>query len=586
MAGEIPVVGYLSPGSYTFRNPLLGTAVLAGTLRIPAISGLTRGALTDVVSEAVTKGLIGATESLVNAAESVSVISNTSGGANAFLQGVDYLVTAGKIDWSPDTTILTPSGLTAVGQDVDGGLTGGAYSYVVVARKKTNLSGPVYGQTKPSQFASATVAGSASGQVNLSWNPVTGADDYQVFRLLGLIYNLLATVSATSYQDNGSVGVDITKHPPITNTAYKQPATGASYYVSYSYRALTFLDPRVFTSVTEAMRVHGPGSDLAVAAELILAPPPDGQGAPAVMLIAVSADTDEAHRAAFDKLKFQMPTYVVPLRSTQELNMSDTQHCVAMSSYRSRRERTGMLAPPAKLPDGSNTTDANIAAMAKALDFQDEFGAPSGRRVMFISEVNVNIHNVMQTNGTRIASKNFPAAFAAAGLAGLAASMADTATPMTNKILTNVFITSERDDAAKDILATAGVCVLHDTGNGLCTVRHALTAASIDAGRFVEDQESNIVFTDDLLAQNLRIGWNKFIGLKRTLSVLQGIKGSSIRTLGIMQKSELITSFDPKSIEVRPSTISPTFVLVFFLYIPIYGVNAVSGQYGFDVVTG
>jgi hypothetical protein len=581
---EIPVTGYLPPGAYTFRDPLLGTAVLVGAIRLPAYIGLTRGRLVDVNDEAVVKGAIGSADALANAAERIKTIALTSGGANAFLNGVDFRLSS--VDWSPNTLLAPPSGLIATPSDLGGMLVAGVYTYLVTARKQIDVTGPVYGETIASAQVTVTVGGSASGSVALSWNAVSGATQYRVYRLVGTTFALLTTVNpATSYIDNGTATPDILFNPPTVNNAFKQPATGSTYYVSYQYRQQTFLTPTIYTSVSAVLDDHGPGSDLAVMADLALSQPPQGQGAPAIMLVAIADQSNINFLAALDKLRFFLPSFIQPLGSNEQLNQDVVEHVVAMSSFRQKRERTAVLAPPALKSDGSPTTDTDIRSMARALDFLDDFGAPSGRRVLFISETLFRTTNVLQTDGTR-ADEDLPGYFLAGATAAREAALSDTATPMTNKTITNALILTTRDEATKDLMATDGVCVIHDEGDGLARIRQQLTAASINAGRFVEDQEFSIVLTDDFLAQNLRIQYKQFIGQKLTPRIMQAIKGATIRVLGNMKKQELIDDFDQNSVEVRKSTVNPTFVLVFFKYFPVFPTNAVIAKYGFDTIAG
>ena len=584
---EIPVTGYIPPGAYTFRDPLLGTATLVGGQRIPAFMGKTFGALTRITDESVTKGAIGGTDGLAQTAESVITVALVAGGANVYLNGVDFLVTSGDIDWSPNTVLSPPTGFTGTAADLGGMLVGGAYSYVVTARKKINLTGPVYGETVQTGAVSVTVGGSASGKVTLSWDAVPLADEYRIYRLVGTTYQLLATVTAptTTYVDNGSATPSGSISPPASNNAYRQPAVGQAYFVTYEYRLLTFFAVEIFTSVSTVLERHGAGSELAIAAELALAQPPSGQGCPAVMLVAIPDSSNASYITAMDKLKFQLPAFVIPLSSNEALNLLVTQHVDTMSGFRQKRERTTVLAPPVTKSDGNATTDTDIRNMAEALNFTNDFGAPAGRRVLFLSETQVRVGNVLQSDGTR-ADTTLSGAFLAAAVAARYASLPDTATPGTAKTIFNSAILSQRDEASKDLLATDGVCVVHDPGNGLATIRQQLTAASINSGALLQDQEYSIILADDFLAQNLRIGWQKFIGQKFTTRLANAIKGSTIRTLGNLKKQEIIFDFDQNSVEVRQSTVNPTFILVNFKYFEIDPVNAVIGQYGYDTQVG
>lgn len=104
--------------------------------------------------------------------------------------------------------LTVPVGLTATAAASGGTLAAGTRQYVVTATNST-------GETTQSVAASATIPGAGYG-VNLAWTTVASALSYNVYVQVSGVYQFLATVTAPSYLDAGSVVPESAVTPPLT----------------------------------------------------------------------------------------------------------------------------------------------------------------------------------------------------------------------------------------------------------------------------------------------------------------------------------------------------------------------------------
>ncbi len=101
-----------------------------------------------------------------------------------------------------------PTSLTASLVASGGSLSAGVRQYVVTASNST-------GETTASAPASATVPSSGYG-ITLTWGVVTAALSYNVYVMVGGVYQFLANVTTPTYTDTGAVTPEATVTPPTT----------------------------------------------------------------------------------------------------------------------------------------------------------------------------------------------------------------------------------------------------------------------------------------------------------------------------------------------------------------------------------
>jgi hypothetical protein len=164
---------------------------------------------------------------------------------------------------------------------------------------------------------------------------------------------------------------------------------------------------------------------------------------------------------------------------------------------------------------------------------------------------------------------------------GMMSSLVDPAVPSTNK---QVFGISSGEagavqlwlDARKNAIAAVGGLILEDRYNNLF-VRHGLTICTDS----VEDSESSIVFAEGYMAKLLRDNHQKYIGTKITDETINAIAATTKQTLDSLVTGAIIRSYKPAS--VYQATNKPTWVYVVFEYKPIYPLNNLKFEWGFDI---
>jgi len=117
-----------------------------------------------------------------------------------------------------DPIVAAPAGVAAAASADGGSLAAGTYSYSVQARRPAGQANLAI--SSASVEASATIAaGTTTGSVAISWQPVAGAQDYVVWRRVAGGTSVNFKTAATSFVDVGAAG-----------TAEKQ-ATGTTWLV-------------------------------------------------------------------------------------------------------------------------------------------------------------------------------------------------------------------------------------------------------------------------------------------------------------------------------------------------------------------
>jgi len=129
---------------------------------------------------------------------------------------------SGKDIW---VEMAIPSGVSAVAGDTGGTLVAGTYYYVVTASDGI-------GETAKSEEASATVDGSTTTKITISWNGVPGAAKYRVYGRSSGVQDQYWEVTTTSFTDDGTAGT--AGAPPTITTAYvnKLCSSGNSWFLA------------------------------------------------------------------------------------------------------------------------------------------------------------------------------------------------------------------------------------------------------------------------------------------------------------------------------------------------------------------
>lgn len=157
-------------------------------------------------------------------------------------------------DWTIDDIVIgsTATAPTGLADTVSGGMNTATYSYVLTA---VDASGQESQPTVPFTFDGDDYS-QAAGSVELTWDAVTGALGYNIYRAVlsyagsisdGQPYGLIGSSSAASFTDNGSVAPDFSQTPPIA----ADPFSGAGV------SSITVTAGGAYTGVTPTISIAG-----------------------------------------------------------------------------------------------------------------------------------------------------------------------------------------------------------------------------------------------------------------------------------------------------------------------------------------
>lgn len=581
-------------GVFAVEDPTLGTAVVAGYDTTIAVIGKTFGEVATVADEAVERGDSPDLDDtlLHNTITRISKVSDIQGGVAAYTRDVDYrLVTAEKIEWL-GTVVAAPAGLVGSAQTVtptlpNTGLVAGDYEYVVTAIRKIDTSPATYGETVVSSLVAVTVGGGvpATNATRLTWTSSSGAEGYRVYRKLATDPNftdkLISEIpggASNYFVDDGYATA--TGTPPGVNNAYNRPADGVTYYVTYVATLFNYFVPTTFFSLTELIKKHSLGSDLAIAGSMILGGSGVGQGASKVMCVAVPDTTEASFLTALTALENENVDIVVPLVGDPAIQLDVANHVVAMTDPITAKRRIAFLGSAKNTPIGDPDTVGSTVWAARRLELDDDDAVPQGQLIVYVGENGCN-YDVQLPNGVLLPT-DLDGWFLAVAVAGRVASLPDPAYPVTFKQLQGInslaqnFTPNERD-----FLDSNGLLTCFDD-NGVIKAYHGRTIDLLT----VEHGEISIVRTKHTLEKRLTTRFASFVGAKITSMFLKSIETGTDQELGIALKDELVSDYDKGSIEATQQTgvgADPRRIDVTFKATPIYPANQIVFKFGFNL---
>jgi hypothetical protein len=152
----------------------------------------------------------------------------------------------GQTDWTLAATAFAPS-ISAPANATNNHNSGSTYKWKVTAIKSETLE-----ESLPSSSTNSST-NPATATVTVSWDAVSGAQEYNVYRAVNGIYGFIGTASSTSFDDDG-VTPDISDTPPIARTPFgtssNYPST-TGYFQQRQLYANTNTDPeKVWASRT------------------------------------------------------------------------------------------------------------------------------------------------------------------------------------------------------------------------------------------------------------------------------------------------------------------------------------------------
>lgn len=348
------------------------------------IIGITGGRKVEVLNEAVVRADSGLIDALTYSP--VSSISRVGDSENVtdYRNGVDYQVNTGQtgVQWLDNT--CSPPILSSPTAIAGGSLTPDTYYFVATWSN-------AHGETIASNELSITLSETAGVRFNVGGH-CDKASTFNVYRGTASGAEVLthsdSTPNISTYTDTGDTpGVD---EPPTSNTAYRKPSAGDTYYTSYKY--LTYQYPansvtgeaaidyedtaRYFSDLETVQEYHGSDSDVGVAAMLMMAGGGNGFSCPGVYVIGLSqsdvnTDPVAAYDAAIDVLKEIKDTKIriVPCISHETVLRHMAAHCEEYNDSDKSLPRTVVYGPTAGRVYGPEGTAGTTIELVKSLDY-------------------------------------------------------------------------------------------------------------------------------------------------------------------------------------------------------------------------
>jgi len=564
----------LRPDVYSERNPLLGSPLSAVANIVPVIVGKTNGGLATVSDEAVTKGAQGSIETLANSGvDSISEVNLSAGGPGDYTEDIDFQKIGDTIKWL-GTKLVRPTLATPV-IGSGGSLDADTYYYVITAIRTVNVTGPVVGETNASVEATVVVP-DPSSKVTLSWAAVPLAEGYRIYRsdVSGSYTDkLLAEVvggSTLTYVDlGGAVG---TGTPPATNSAYKEPATGSTYYVTYEYLKYMYQEFKRYYNLTDVANDHGITSDVYKAAVLIMGPAGYGSNAGQVAVVGVEDDADADFIDALTLLQDYgdgEQFHIALMRYSSVLFSAARTHVDDMSSVENKKYRRVYLGMVTGSIPGDAGTPGTMIYYSRSMN--DE-------RVCVLDQPDF-VANVQQEDGS-FEEETLNGYFLAALVVGAAAALDTPASSLTGFTLSGIVSlgATYSEPQKKNNVLNGLMCVEAEGSNFI--VRRDITTSRTS----VETQQRNISVADDDVKLAIESDLKLLRGKGIDDGLLEAAKSIARTTLSNKVKSKVIRGFNSNALTAVQGTGSQkTWVIIQGSYQPIYICEVVLFQYGYDL---
>lgn len=575
------------PGAYSQNVSSGGTPNPQVPFVVPALVGVSLGKLTTVASEAVTRGGSANTADTLAHTPVKRIISAslTNGGNPDFLLGTDYLMTGNTIDWSPAARLSPPAADTPTIAATTGGSFPSSTTYYYQITAKLG-SGETIGSNIVSVAATAGVGGNGV-TVSVKWGTVPNATSYRVFRSTNA--NMSAstlqgttTAPTTSLIDTGAAGSSTAV--PVSNTTENEPATGSTYYVSYEYwdTSNAYAKPKRYTSLSDVFADHGIGSQASIMAEMAMSTQGRGNGAPAVWISGAADDTTSFQNAidAYQNVRGEVLLMVVGKKNSG-VDTWLKNHLTQMNSTEAKRERMAImfsLAGSVVGAAGSAGTILYDAAQSARKDIVHVVPDSGGAKGF-----------IQQTDGTYLDAAMNPE-YIAAGLAGLAASLPDSAEPWTRKTFTNLTSmtgAAEYSDIQNKALRDGGVTVV-DYLSGQWRILDGRTTytGGQQEWRFpsttATDKVVSMIWRNIIDPADTSVGASgSLIGQKITDGLIEQVYNRTLVALDYCLAQGLIRDYTRTSITVQQDISDKSKINVAFEYTAIFPANVILANISF-----
>ena len=507
-----------------------------------ALVGKGKGNVT-VLSEEVTKGILNSQDTLAHAALSLTSISDNE---NTYISGIDYQLTAGKVDWSLATaaSLTGTEGVTA---------TTGTFAFGTGQTFKITIDGGTEQIVPATVLIGNLTALATATAINDNTTGLTAS----VYTDGGLDY--IKIVSDSTNNSSIKIG-DGTANQILGFGTYatvygsKEPAPSSTYFVTYERAKLTEeYVPTYFFNLADVIDAYGEPNltnTLSLGAEILFK-----QNASIVLCTQIRPDItpeSQAFMYAVDQLKTKTCNIVVALTEDSTVRNYVKAHVIAMSNFIERKWRTaihGLNSDPA------NTTLDSIKSIAVGLN--------SSRNVLiYPTQATYPIQNV---GDTVVAGYYVAVAFA-----GIAANKDyDVSEPLLRKeVVGFTQIPDSLIRAEKNFLASYGICII-ETPTEASLVRHPLTTSQ--SGK-AEDQEYNVVEVIDFVAESsAQLLEAIYVGTKIISATPALVKTTTTVYLRTLKTATTIADF--ANVTASQNTLEPRQIDVKFSIKPSWPLN-------------
>lgn len=586
----------------TLGKPTLTSRVAAssgdGEANAVVINGIIVGSGDTLNYDKVTFDLGTNKTSAVNNLPIISLISVSTTPTNPFkreyVEGVDFTLDkdAGTLDFTNAPAVPSPEMGNVIELTTPGSVAAGNYNFAVTALD-ANDNETLAGEYSSGANSYFTVSNS-SVQLKINWSKVDKSSGYKVYAKPNTAssseWALLTTINSntvTSYTESDSISSGAITLP-TTNSAKHKPDDDGTVFVSYTYASYSYNKPVRYFDTEILNQDHGLGSELANAGRLVMGSA--GIGNDSGSMYAVGVNPSNGDVVGFqDAIESCESIQELILMSTTSISDSVNEtlnaHCLDMSDPENAKERFCFVG-----------TSSDVMADTDVTTLTDKIAAMNGsNRCVYVvtdggyphidnwqntvSKENIIDGETKTTPYTENLAVN--GQWHAIAMMGAVSSLPDPATPPTNKQVYGINSGEEGSvrlwtEARKDAIAAAGGCILEDRYNNLF-VRHALTVSQAS----VEDSELSIVLAEGYMAKRLRDAHERFIGRKITGGLINTVESTFRKTLTALTRENIIRSFT--GISVYQDTDKPTWVYGVFEYKPIYPLNVLKFEWGFDL---
>ena len=495
-----------------------------------------------------------ATELTYSVVDESSIILTSLDGLTTYVKNTDYVVLSADATYNTRLKIWAdpPTGVNCTASATGGSLSADTYYYVVTAVSSNGLetTGTLTGNS-----CNATIS-ATGGRIDLSWNAVSGAASYNIYRGTSTtIPTLLTSVTAptTSYSDTGGSSPNgITAVPSYINCM-----------VTYDYAQSDRFEPQLFTDIDDLEDFYGAATNastgniscrLAFAAQKA-----SDNGCDYILAVGVSQGAGlSSWQDALELLKGESNyEVIVPLY----FNTTFFGNC---SSFISDMQSFGVF-PFFVLGGTSSQNIDNIRNAATSLDSED---------IVMFSYPTVEHYNDV-TNSTY----DINGYYAAAAVAGKMLSQ-QIYEPLTKKTISGIYAVPKISPESQDYYTTQGLFMTHNR-NGAVKVRHGVTTNPDSSAT----KEISVVRAKHYMLEDLMSALNSVVvGSALDSMTVVSAKGVARGRLNSMIDSRVISAYTELKARLNPT--EPTRLDIKFKYRPCWPINYVVIQFSIDSTTG